>query len=289
MLKTAVIGASGYIGSRLLHRYREQFPDCIGTTFSRSLPNLISFDLRDPELNQLALEETKHQAVLIASGQTNVVWCESHPDESYDLNVRSTLQLIEQLGKTSLTTIFLSSDYVFDGRTGDYSDRVEVSPTTEYGRQKAKVEREIPNLTNNYKILRLSKIYGTEGKDGTLLDSIARTLSQGQVVEAARDKIFNPTHVDDLVSMILFIQQHEKSGLFNLCSPQSYSRYQIALQLSEALNMDSTLVKPVLLSENPLLKHIPLNTSLKRSTILEAVSHLSMNEAVKRVAANWIL
>ena len=136
MIKTAVIGASGYIGAHLFRKYRETFPDCIGTGFSRSGQDLISFDLRQPKLEALRLEETGHQAVIIASAMPNIAWCEAHPQESYELNVQGTLELVKQLGKTSLKTYFLSSDYVFNGETGNYSDTAPTSPNTEYGRQK---------------------------------------------------------------------------------------------------------------------------------------------------------
>lgn len=289
MLKTAVIGATGYIGSFLLNRYREFFPDCIGTGFSRTRNDLIPFDLAHPEITALNLKETGHQAVIIASARSSVVWCESHQKEAYDVNVRGTLKLVEQLEKSSLTTIFLSSDYVFDGQKGNYSDQAETNPTTEYGKQKAEVEREIPNLTKNYIILRLSKIYGTQWQDGTLLDTLANSLMKGQEVEAAKDKIFNPTHLNDFAAMVFFIQQQKVSGLFNLCNSHFYSRHQITCKLTQALGMPLTQVKPIFLRENLALKHIPLNTSLISSSIFDKLqsSFLSLDEAIHRIASNW--
>lgn len=290
-MKTAVIGASGYIGSALISKYRESFPDCVGTCFSNTCGrgNLVPFDLSRSDVRDLSLEETGHQAVVIAAGRTSVNWCEGYPKESYEQNVLGVLKLIRQLGKSSLTTIFLSSDYVFDGRTGNYSDTAQSNPTTEYGKQKAEVEREIPNLTNNYLILRLSKIYGTRWKDGTLLDSIASSLKESQTVEVSVDKIFSPTHLDDFISQLLFIQKLSIRGLFNLCSPHSYSRHQIAQKLVEALGVPSNLVKPVLLRDNPKLNHIPLNTSLKPSSIFEEHQPCfwSLDKAAQFVASNW--
>lgn len=107
-MKTAVIGASGYIGSALLSKYRESFPDCVGTCFSNAYDrnNLIPFDLTRSDLRDLSLEETGHQAVVIAAGRTSVNWCEAYPKESYEQNVLGILKLIRQLGKSFLTTIF---------------------------------------------------------------------------------------------------------------------------------------------------------------------------------------
>ena len=58
MIKTAVIGASGYIGRHLIEKYRSQYPNCIGTSFSNKNNNFISFDIRNPNIDALNLEQT---------------------------------------------------------------------------------------------------------------------------------------------------------------------------------------------------------------------------------------
>lgn len=109
------------------------------------------------------------------------------------------------------------------------------------------------------------------------------------MIEGAVDKIFSPTHLDDFISQLLFIQNRGIRGLFNLCSPHSYSRYQIAQKLVEALGVSRNLVKPVLLRDNPKLNHIPLNTSLKPSSLFEEDQPCfwSLDKAVQFVASNW--
>ncbi len=289
MIKTAVIGASGYIGAHLLSTYRKVFPDCIGTSFSKQGAGLISFDLRHPDINPLRLKETGHEAVLIASAMPNVGWCEAHPQESYELNVRGTLALVEALAKESITTIFLSSDYVFNGETGSYTDTAPTSPITVYGQQKAFVEQELPNITDQYAVFRLSKIYGTIWQDNTLLDQMAAALLKGQPLSVAVDQFFSPTHVDDVVAMALYAQQIGAKGVVNLCHANCYSRHQLAMKLVDALNLSPSLIHAVHLHDIPSMENRPLNTSLQCSSFLEKMqdSLLSMETAIARVAKNW--
>lgn len=289
MIKTAIIGASGYIGSHLLAAYRQAFPDCIGTTFTKQGAGLMSFDLRHPNIEPLHLQETGHEAVIIASAMPNVGWCEAHPQESYELNVRGTLALVKALSQAGIMPIFLSSDYVFNGEAGGYLDSAPTSPITEYGRQKALVEIEIPNITDQYAIFRLSKIYGTRWQDNTLLDQMVAALLKGQQLSVATDQFFSPTHVDDVVAMALYTQQRGVKGLVNLCHSNSYSRYQLAKKLIEALDLSPSLIHAVHLHDIPSMENRPLNTSLKCSSILENLqsSLQTIDAAVARVIKNW--
>lgn len=289
MIKTAVIGASGYIGAHLFRKYRESFPDCIGTGFSRMTPELTSFDLRNPEKTSLRLQETGHEAVIVSSAIPNIAWCESHPKESHELNVQGTLKLAKLLAKTPIRFYFMSTDYVFDGREGGYTDQAKTCPNTEYGRQKAEVERELPNIFDHYTILRLSKIYGTAWKDKTLIDDLASSLLQGKTLAVATDQFFTPTHVEDVVAMSLFIQEQQVEGVVNLCHSEVYSRQQIAQKLVDVLGISPSLLQSTKLHTIAGMEYRPLNTSLICSSILKKIqSQLwTIDKAIEAVARNW--
>src|SRR5712692_2998520 len=132
MIKTAVIGASGYVGRHLWKAYRARYPDCVGTTFSAKNPELKRFDIRTPDFAALRLEESGHRAVLIASAKPNIAYCEQKQAAAYAVNVQGTLELARQIGRTGMLVIFLSSDYVFEGKAGPHDDDDPTAPTTEY-------------------------------------------------------------------------------------------------------------------------------------------------------------
>lgn len=289
MIKTAIIGASGYIGRHLLKSYRTEFPDCVGTAFSRVVSGLTSFDIREPDIRPLRLQETGHQAVLIASANPNIKYCEEEKSAAFAVNVKGTLELIRQLGRTSMSVVFLSSDYVFPGNSGPHDDGDVTRPSTEYGRQKKRVEEEIPRLTDRYLILRLSKIFGLEKGDGTLLDEMACSLSARRQVQAAADQFFCPTYVDDLVAAIQAIQARELSGVMNVSSPEIWSRHQIAVELAHAMRVDAGLVKKISLYDFPSMAGRPLNTSMMCSRLKKETdaSFAPLGECIKRVAAHW--
>lgn len=289
MVKTAVIGASGYVGRHLWDAYRREFPDCIGTSFSRGGPGLTPLDIRNPDLASLHLVETGHEAVLIASAEPNVSFCERNPSEARAVNVDGTLELARQAERLSLSVVFLSSDYVFEGTGRDYDDGAPTRPTTEYGRQKSEAESLLPSLADDHLILRLSKIYGVGKGDGTLLDEMAALLTAGREVRAAADQFFCPTLVDDLVRVILEIQEGHARGVMNVCSPERWSRHGVATAVAEALGLGPGLVKEISLYDIPSMEGRPLDTSMVCPRLGAGVSSsfTLLREAAEKVAANW--
>ncbi len=288
-VKTAVIGASGFIGRHLFSTFRTHYADVLGTSFSNTSPELTFFDITRPDIANLRLKEQGFESVLIASAKPNVSFCEQNPEASYEVNVQGTLELVRQLGQTGLQTVFLSTDYVFDGTTGNYGDESQTSPKTEYGRQKALVEEKIPSLAQNYLILRLGKTYGIKRGDGTLLDEIASSLARGKTIRAAIDQIFCPTHIDDLVAMVIYAQSFGRAGIYNMCNTEVWSRYDIAVAVARAMKADVDLIEPISLHDLPSMRERPLNTSLRRSMLFDEMRHdfHSLEASIERVSSNW--
>ncbi len=289
MIKTAVIGASGYVGRHLHSAYREAFPDCVGTAFEKTSAGLVPFDIRKPDIAALRLVETGHRAVVIAAARPNIDDCERNPRETYAVNVHGTLELIRQLADAGLRVLFFSSDYVFDGKTGGYSDTAETSPITEYGRHKATVEKEIAGLCDDYLVVRLSKIIGTEKHDGTVLDEMADRLCNGQEVLAAHDQIFSPTLVQDVVRGVQALQETDWIGIVNLAAPETWPRYELALAVARALGHGETSIRRIALSDLPLACPRPNNTSMVCQRLAEglAVRFTPISECIARTASNW--
>ena len=289
MIKTAVIGASGFIGHHLINKYRIQYPDCIGTSFSNNKINLLKFDIKNPNIEPLNLERTGHKAVIIAAYKSNIFYCENEPSKAYEVNVDGVLQLIKNLSKTTLKIIFLSSEYVFDGIQGNYNDDHPRNPKTVYGKHKKIIEDRIKNLTDNFLVLRLSKNYGLKKGDNTILDEAANLLSQRKEVLAAEDQYFNPTFIDDLVQAITNIQEKDLKGYMNVCTPEIWSRFEMYTQLAQITNQDINLIKKIKLYDIPEMKGRPLNTSMVCNRLKQETqsTFISLKDAMKKVASNY--
>ncbi|OGR37766.1 MAG: hypothetical protein A2051_13195 [Desulfovibrionales bacterium GWA2_65_9] len=168
--------------------------------------------------------------------------------------MRQFLHLAEALSRLGLTVVWFSSDYVFDGLAEAYPDDAPddamTTPLNEYGRQKAEVERLLPEVCQgNCLILRLGKVYGTTPGDGSLLDEMATLLLAGREVRAGRDQIFCQIHVEDLAAAVLALQAAGARGLFNLCAPGARSRLDIARLVARTFGAPEGLVRAISLDD----------------------------------------
>jgi dTDP-4-dehydrorhamnose reductase len=246
--KTAVIGAGGYIGRHLLAAYQAVDPDALGVDVVGDWPYLV--DLAAPDIRPLRLRESGYQYAVIAAAVPGLARCEQDREYTRARNVTGTLELARQLVEIGVTPVFFSSDNVFDGREGGYADDAPTNPPNEYGRQKADVERRLPEVTRGrYLIARLGKVFGLVRGDRTLLDEMAGRLTQGQEVAAARDQILTPVWVGDVVRAVTALQAAGATGLFNVCSPEVWSRFDLAVAVARALRANEALVKGISLDD----------------------------------------
>lgn len=289
--KTVIIGASGFLGKYFLAAYREIYPDCVGTTrgVADGTSGLHFLDLSNPNIKPLGLSKTEHKEALILAAVNKIDTCEEEKSMTRKVNVDGTLELIRQLVDEGIKPIFFSSDYVFDGEKGFYPDNALTNPKTEYGRQKADVEAVIDGISkSNFLTVRLSKIFSLDQEDHTFLDQMAHTLISGGIVEAAYDQVFCPTLISDLINIVTWLQARKETGIVNVCSPEIWSRYNLALEMARALKVNLNMVRRISLEELQGPRR-PKNTSMKTAHLSRKSSYAftPIAECILTVAKKW--
>lgn len=259
-----IVGVDGFIGNALWSFFRDKIPQTYGTSRKRT-DGLPFLDLCHPDLTSLNIDFRQFTHVIIAAGMPNIRQCEINPVFTRTCNLTGPLQLAEQCLEKGLKPVLFSTDYVFDGVRGGYSETDALNPLNEYGRQKAELERKIPEIcSNTYLMIRLTKVFELNVKTG-LLGEIAYRLLQKQPICSATDQIFSPIFLDDVVHGISRLMDLDVNGLYNLGGPEIWSRYDLALETSRALQANSDLIQPILLED--------LNEAFKRPKKTDLLSH----------------
>jgi dTDP-4-dehydrorhamnose reductase len=287
--KTFIIGANSFIGSYFLAAYRLFYPDCMGSSI-RDDSQLLRIDLLNPDIRPLKLKSKGYNNALICAGITGVNKCEIDSKLSWKINVEGTLKIIEQLCDENIRPIYLSSDYVFDGHTGNYSEDSPVNPINLYGTYKATVEKAIPQICgSNYIILRLSKIFSTDINTKSFLSEMIADIITGKTINAAFDQIFCPTLISDLQRTIFEIQNKNLSGLFNVCSTQSISRYTLAKRIAQILNVNSDNINRISIDDLSEKFNRPHNTSMicNRLNGLNNSRFTPIDDCISVFSQNW--
>lgn len=268
-----IIGVDGVIGSALWNYFRNRGQPVFGT--SRRNTELFPYlDITKPDIEALELDKITH--AIIAAANPNIRQCELDPDSTRACNLTGPLELASQFERRGIQPILFSSDYIFDGVRGGYSEEEAPSPLNEYGRQKAQLERMAPILCPNSLIIRLTKVYSG------LLSEITFKFLHKEKIRAAIDQVFSPIFISDICHALDSLMQKKAKGLYNLAGPEVWSRYELALEIARYLEMDPALIEPISLDDLDEPFKRPKKTDL-RTDKLKSIIHLKsthLNEAL---------
>lgn len=156
MQKILVTGANGFVGSRFVERWRNEFEILA--------PSHAELDITDAVSVERYIIEHAPQEVLHLAALSNTWYCEQHPDDSYRVNVEGVCNLAAAAARNGVKFIFFSSDQVYNGNceSGPLSEEVPVAPETVYGRHKLEAEQRALELCPTAVALRVTWMYDVE-------------------------------------------------------------------------------------------------------------------------------
>jgi dTDP-4-dehydrorhamnose reductase len=241
MANIQIIGAGGFLGKNIFRYLSEQQHNVLGTSHQKKLidsPKVSFLDLLNPDFIFLQSSASSLQFSIICSGETNIDKCKTEIEMSETLNVTHTIQLIKNLWTNKITPVFISSDAVFDGQTGNYVENDICNPATQYGIQKRCVEKFLIASNKPWLIIRLCKVFDVGFKDRTLLTNWLDSLRAGQSIKCASDQLISPTYILDVCKAIENIITKGKTGIYHACSPEIFSRFDLGLKVAKYFQID---------------------------------------------------
>ncbi|TMI29973.1 dTDP-4-dehydrorhamnose reductase [Candidatus Bathyarchaeota archaeon] len=257
MRRLLVVGATGLVGSKLVKFAPNYGYEALSTHNARHPEDSKSFklDITDGEATRMLLEEVKPEVIVNTAALHNVDYCETHQEEAHRVNVEGTANLADTASKLGSRFIYVSTDYVFDGRTGHYSESDVPNPLHYYARTKVEGEA-VASKVPSYAIARPSVIYGWNPLEATGIPSssgktvnfamyVLDKFGKNETVKAVNDQFSSPTFADNMAEAVLRIASFDGSGIFHTAGRSCISRYEFALKIAEVFNYPTTLVQPV--------------------------------------------
>ncbi len=256
-----VLGASGFIG-RAAYAHLKTFElPTVGTYCRHPVQGLEKFDVESDSFPELLARHPASHVVLAAAAWANYDDSRRHWDEAYRVNVARVLPLLDACFERGIVPVYLSTDAVFDGRTGNYKEDDPRNPSTAYGQMRCEVENHLFESGRPHVVIRMGKVFGLDLKDGTLLTRIIRDMQGQDLVDYATDQVFSPVFVDDAVSFIGRACRENLLGTWHLASMRAVTFHELATAVKKQFQFDVEIV-PCEINSLGLLERRPLRLNL---------------------------
>jgi len=289
-VKALVIGASGQVGKVMLKVLEQNGIENVGAYHSRPINGTISLDVREPDAVQRCFDEVKPDTVFLAViTRGGADYCEDHPDETRELNVIGTRNVVTTAVQHDAKIVYYSTDYIFDGKSGPYSEEDRACPISVYGRTKWEAEQVIQEISSSYLILRTTVIFGWDRSSKNFAMQVWENLQAGKPMLVPNDQWGNPTFVDYLAEASLRLLQMGARGIFNVVGKDRMPRSEVAKSLARCMALDPNLIIPVPTSELGQKAPRPLQGGLKTNKLeqLFGTEPLDLSESLKRFKRHW--
>ena len=250
-----IVGAGSTTGSALIPMLLEETDETLQLLSSRELAyNDVRIqthvvNIRDKNLLRQTVMAAMPHTVINLAAMTNVDKCESDRQTAWDMNVT----LVENLARLTRTIdaklVQISTDYVFDGTKGPYSETSVPNPISYYGKSKLAGENVCMAGNTNAVIVRTNIIYGPPRERPDFVRWVLDALESRTPIRVVDDQIGNPTYVDDLAEVIMRLALSKRTGMYHVGGADFLSRYDFAMRIAEFFKLDPSIIARVTTAE----------------------------------------
>lgn len=251
-MKILITGANGLLGQHLVKLLLEKNYQVFATGRGEQrlsfevFPNYSyhEMDIADATAVGRVLQSIKPDIVIHAAAMTQVDDCELNPQQCERINVQGTANVLMEAEQYSRHFIYISTDFVFDGATGNYAEEDDLKPISYYGFTKMQAESIVQTGNIPWSIVRTCLVYGNvlQGTRSNIISWVRDSLQQGKNIKVVADQFRTPTYVEDLAKGIALIAAQKVEGIFHISGKDTLTPYDMAMQTAEYLQLDHHLI-----------------------------------------------
>ncbi|KAM9781886.1 methionine adenosyltransferase 2 subunit beta isoform X2 [Syngnathus typhle] len=275
--RVLVTGASGLLGRAVLKEFRKRGCAVTGTAYRRAGARLLHCDLTDEDAVKQLLSQCKPRVVVHCAAERRPDVVERHPEAADNINVHATAVIAREAACRGSFLLYISSDYVFDGRHPPYGQDDAPNPVNAYGRSKMEGERQMLQHCARSAVLRVPLLFGeVESPSESAVTALWPKVLQGAVaaescpLDHCQPRF--PTHTRDVAAVCWNICRAAAlddsiRGTFHYSGKEQMTKYEMALAMARAFNLPSAHLIP--LTEQPAAEAArrPLNPRLDCSRL----------------------
>ena len=252
--KVLVTGSNGLLGQKIIYSLIEREDiDLLATSkglnrlITKSGYRYVDLDITKNDEVKEVFENENPDAVINCAAMTNVDYCEENQDSCWEINVKAVENLAKSCEVSKSHLLHLSTDFVFDGKSGPYTENDKPNPLHFYAKSKLKSEEIVKKIMTNWTIARTIIIYG-------ITDNMSRSnivlwakkeIENGNTINVVNDQLRSPTLAEDLAKGCISIIDKSAFGLYHLSGPKTYSILDLVHKVADFYNLDKSLILPV--------------------------------------------
>tara|TARA_A100000164_G_scaffold372469_1_gene401803 strand:- start:6053 stop:6889 length:837 start_codon:yes stop_codon:yes gene_type:complete len=200
-----------------------------------------SMDVTNSNLVKECLINEKPDIIIYCSALTNVDLCEQEIELSNEINGYAINNFSKNFDGIF---IYISTDYVFDGKDGPYNEDSSTNPINAYGESKLLGEKIVKENFSNHLIIRTNVVFDI-GYSASFLDWVIKSLIVNKNIKVVNDQINNPIWTHDLANSIDYLINKKFNGLIHVGSDLLCSRYQFAQMIAKKWNLNKDFINPI--------------------------------------------
>ena len=247
-----VCGGSGILGKELCNLLQSEDIPYIGTYNKHKITNGIQVDFLDVNDIRTTMQTHKIQVCVNCIVERQVNICETEWEKIKLINVTIAKNIALICDILNVYLIYISTDYVFDGRHPPYYPGCQVNPLQNYGISKLLAEYKVASFCKNYSVIRVPVLYSDKVPN---LEDSAVTLIGKKILDRRRIQkednysVRRPNFISDFSPFILRMIHNQPIGIFHFCNPHDkVTKYEIASLIAEYLgkpnNTDPIQIEP---------------------------------------------
>ncbi len=266
--RVLITGGNGLLGRSIISCNENRF-ELLVTGKQKFLSNgndnrYSPLDILDSNQCDKVFSKFKPDYVIHAAAMTHVDKCEEDPDTCNSVNVDGTNNILKTCEKYGSHLIFISTDFIFDGKNGSYSENSKPNPLSIYGMSKWNAEKLIRTSTIDSSIVRTSLVMGyfEDLITSNIILWAREKLSKGQEISIVNDQIRTPTWSMDLAEGCFLLIENRALGIYNISGSEKFRISELIMRVADHGNYNSNLIKEVKTKELGQIAPRPLISDL---------------------------
>jgi dTDP-4-dehydrorhamnose reductase len=253
MKKTLLItGSNGLLGQKLVQlAIEKQDFNVIATARGENRLDFqegytyhsLDISCREEVLEKMAV--LSPDFVVNTAAMTNVDQCETEKEACWKLNVDAVSYMVEACKQERAFLLHLSTDFIFDGENGPYTEEAIARPLSYYGESKLAAEEAALQSAIRWAIARTVLVYGITPNmsRSNIILWVKKSLEEGKSIKLVNDQWRTPTLAEDLAYGCYLIALKEAQGIFNISGKDMLTPYDMALQTADFFHLDKSLIQ----------------------------------------------